>query len=267
MSSRPSVAPKVTVTPLFPQRRFTQPLKGSYECPTCNTVLQIQTCDDEKRGYLSGCKYVQCTHENTRYEEWPKKFQWVTEWYWATSEDDDDQEPAASKFLDPDNIAVYHLGECAFGGCHLTKLHRDCKRRFCNFHCRATGNCSVACHHPDGTTSASPPTPSIPATPATPATPSVPSSPSKPPTSSTLSTLSTLSTPSTPSSPSKPPTSSIRSTHPTPSAPQSVGPHAQSLRKKRKQEPQVKSIKRRHLEVIDLTLPGSSRDDPIDLDA
>ncbi|KAI1783904.1 hypothetical protein LXA43DRAFT_1102000 [Ganoderma leucocontextum] len=187
-----SAAPKVA-TPVFLQRRFTRPLKDSYECPTCNKVLEIQTLDDEKRGYISGCKYVQCTHANTEYEEWPKKFQWVTEWYWPTSDDDDDQEPAASEHIDSDNIAVYRLGMRSY------------------------------------------PIPD-PSYPSYPGHPSYPVSPFY-----LVRSLATLDT-------------------------RPVDEHTQPS-KKRKQELQAGPVKRRRVEVIDLTLsPGSSQDLPIDLD-
>ena len=216
---------------------------------------------------------LQCRHEDTPYEDWPKKFQWVTETYWATSDDDNDQEPAASKYLDPDDIAVYHLGECTFQGCRWTKLHRDCERLLCNFHCRATGNCSVACHRAGQTMS---------------------SSQSGEVSRSLSPATYKHPTPSTSSSASKPPTLSIPSTHPIPPAPRAyvsrqrplvtppvrtedtsnlpfdlppVDLHARPL-KKRKEEWQATSelVKRRRIGVIDLTR-GSSQDNPIDLDA
>ncbi|KAI0715458.1 hypothetical protein C8T65DRAFT_738560 [Cerioporus squamosus] len=64
------------------QRCYTKPKKSRYECPVCRKPLEIRRCNNPKY-VMYGCKYVECKDHATPYEGWPKRFQWVTNWYHA----------------------------------------------------------------------------------------------------------------------------------------------------------------------------------------
>ncbi|KAI0716949.1 hypothetical protein C8Q76DRAFT_795190 [Earliella scabrosa] len=74
------------------RRVYTIPLKEHYSCALCAKSLLIRTCERVNL-LMYGCKYIECTHSKTPYEGWPKKFEWVTSWFY------DDEDPASSPLL------------------------------------------------------------------------------------------------------------------------------------------------------------------------
>ncbi|KAI0691399.1 hypothetical protein C8T65DRAFT_699740 [Cerioporus squamosus] len=64
------------------RRCYTKPAKSQYVCPVCKKPLTIRRCMNAKYA-MYGCMYVQCTKHLAPYEDWPKRFEWVTNWYFA----------------------------------------------------------------------------------------------------------------------------------------------------------------------------------------